>query len=220
NITNDTITIDGLDMKVTIQDDNTQQYGHAHCFVSGPEDEIEGYGLSELKRQLDVVEVLGKNLLAVDVTQANYRVTLNIDNPTPEEIEELIVDIEEEIRVSVINKISTTNPQYYKVNFGTDWDVITSKLKENNLEPSDSFFMTISRIQEMNPTKDSNNLEVFKHAYSYAKKYYITNFHLKDGQPVPNFENLIEKTKINFRQKNDIIHNPNDQDIVVFKELS
>lgn len=130
------------------------------------------------------------------------------------------IDKKEEIRVSLIGGISDTNPQYYKVHIGTDFDVISDKLKDNNIEPTESYFISMTRIHEMNPPKDSNNLEVFKHAYSYSKKYYITNVNMKDGQPVPNFDNLIEKTKINFRQKSDIIHNPNDQDIVVFKEPS
>lgn len=128
------------------------------------------------------------------------------------------IDEKEEIRLSLINKISETNPQYYKVHLGTDFDVISEKLKENGLEPTDSYFMSITRIHEMNPQKDSTNLEVFKHAYSYAKKYYITNVNIENGQPVPNFKNMIEKTKISFRQKSDIVNNPNDPDIVVFKE--
>lgn len=127
------------------------------------------------------------------------------------------IDKNEEIRLSLINKISEANPQYYKVHLGTDWDVVTNKLKENNLKPTDSYFLTITRIHEMNPPKNSNNLEIFKHAYSYAKKYYITNINLEDGQLVPNFDNMIEKTRINFRQKSDIVNNPNDPDIVVFK---
>ncbi len=40
NPTDDDITIDGLTMKVTLQDDNIQQYGHAHCFVNSPDDEV------------------------------------------------------------------------------------------------------------------------------------------------------------------------------------
>lgn len=126
------------------------------------------------------------------------------------------IDEKEEIRISLINGISDINPQYYKVHLGTDFDVVADKLKENNIEPTESYFMSITRIHEMNPPKDSNNLEVFKHSYSYFKKYYITNVNMKDGEPIPNFDNLIEKTKINFRQKIDIVDNPNDPDIVVF----
>ncbi len=80
--------------------------------------------------------------------------------------------------------------------------------------------MSISRINEMNPQKASNNLDIFKHSYNYFKKYFITNINIKDGKPTPNFDNLIEKTKISFRKKDDIIDDPNDEDIVVFKEAN
>lgn len=128
------------------------------------------------------------------------------------------VDTKEEIRISLINEISDENPQYYKVHIGTDRDVIIDKLKENGLEPMELYFMSISRMNEMNPEKGSNNLDVFKHSYNYFKKYYITNVNMEEGEAIPNFDNLIEKTKISFRKKIDIIHNQNDEDIIVFKE--
>ncbi|WP_324172505.1 type VI secretion system Vgr family protein [Sulfurimonas sp.] len=93
--TDDEIEIDALIMKVKLQDDNIQHYGHAHCFVNSPEDETEGYGLSELKRQVNVVEVLGKNIVEPHSTQINYSVELNIDNPTKDEIKDLKVEIQE-----------------------------------------------------------------------------------------------------------------------------
>lgn len=63
------------------------------------------------------------------------------------------IDEKEEMRLSLIDKISETNPQYYKVHFGTDLDVISDKLKENNLEPTDSYFISITRFHEMTPPK-------------------------------------------------------------------
>ncbi|WP_324172512.1 type VI secretion system tip protein TssI/VgrG [Sulfurimonas sp.] len=93
--TDDEIEIDALIMKVKLQDDNIQHYGHAHCFVNSPEDETEGYGLSELKCQVNVVEVLGKNIVEPHSTQVNYSVELNIDNPTKDEIKDLKVEIQE-----------------------------------------------------------------------------------------------------------------------------
>ena len=129
-------------------------------------------------------------------------------------------DTKEEIRISLINEISDENPQYYNVHFGTDRDVIIDKFKENGLEPVDTFFMSVSRINEMQPKKGSTNLDVFKHSYSYFKKYAITNIIMKDGKPTANYGNLIEKTKINFRKKSDIIHNQHDEDIVVFKKTN
>ena len=94
NLTDDLITIDGLSMTIDVQEDNIEQFGHAHCFVISPEAE-QGHVVTALQRQLDVQEVLGRNLLDVNATEANYRVQLNIDNPTPEEIKDLKVEIHE-----------------------------------------------------------------------------------------------------------------------------
>ena len=127
-------------------------------------------------------------------------------------------DKKEEIRLSLIEKISDTNPQYYNVHLGTDFDVIIDKLKEQGLKPEETIMGLITRINEMNPEKGSTNLEVFKHAYSYFKKYYITNMVEKDGQYSPNFDNMILKSNINFREKSEVIKNPHDPDIVVFKK--
>lgn len=126
-------------------------------------------------------------------------------------------DEKEEIRVCFIEKINDKKPQDYKVHIGTDWKVFSEKLKENKLNPDESLVMSISRIHEMNPPKDSKNLEVFKHAYNYFKKYYITNFEVINGQLSPNFDNLIEKSVIYFRDKSEVV-DKNDADFVVFSK--
>lgn len=128
------------------------------------------------------------------------------------------VDTKEEIRISLINEFSDENPQYYKVHIGTDRDAIIDKFKEYDLELIDTLFMSISRINEMQPEKGSNNLDVFKHSYNYFQRYAITNIIIKDGKPTANYDNLIEKTKITFRKKSDIVHNANDEDMVVFNK--
>ena len=91
--TNDTININGLEMRVNVEEENTFQYGHAHAFVVDADDE-EGHAVTELKRQIDVVNVRGKNLLMPEDTQVQYRVILNIDNPTDEELKRLKVIID------------------------------------------------------------------------------------------------------------------------------
>ncbi len=91
-LTDDDIEVDGLTMTVNVQDDNILQFGHAHCFVNSAEQE-EGHALTELKRQLDVQEVLGDNVLSINTDKVNYRIELNIDNPTADEIKELTVEI-------------------------------------------------------------------------------------------------------------------------------
>ena len=101
-LTDDELEIDGLTMKVVLQDDNIEQFAHAHCFVNSPEDEEEGYGLTELKRQLDVQEVLGRNLLDLNASEVNYRVELNIDNPTEDERKSLKVEIHEKDEIGKV----------------------------------------------------------------------------------------------------------------------
>lgn len=101
-LTDDEIVIDGLTMTVIVQDDNLEQFGHAHCYVNTP-DEEDCHALSELKRQLDVEQVLGRNLLEVNATEINYRVQLNINNPTPEEIKDLKVEIHEKDETGAVS---------------------------------------------------------------------------------------------------------------------
>lgn len=126
------------------------------------------------------------------------------------------IDYKDEIRLSFIEDISEGNPLDYKVHIGTDRNVIVEKMKEAGLKPDESLFMAVTRIHEMNPPEGSKNLEIFKHAYSYFKKYFITNVILNNGQLEPEFNNLIGKQKIHFRKKSEVIKDKNDEDIVVF----
>lgn len=126
------------------------------------------------------------------------------------------VDHKEEIRLSFIEEISKSSPQDYKVHIGTDRSVILDKIKDAGLKADESLFMSLTRIHEMNPSKESKNLGVFKHSFAYFKKYYITNSTMVNGQLQPELDNLIEKKKIFFRKKRDIIKDENDEDIVVF----
>lgn len=125
-------------------------------------------------------------------------------------------DVAEEIRISFIEKISDDRTQDYKVHVGTNWEAFTPKLEEAKLNPDEALVMSISRIHEMNPPKDSRNLEVFKHSYAYFKEYYITNFELTERGLAPNFSNMIKKRKIFFRTKSEVITERNDPDSVVF----
>jgi len=128
------------------------------------------------------------------------------------------VDYKDEIRLSFIGNISKDRPLDYKVHIGSDWKVIVNKMESAGLNPHESLFMGITRIHEMNPPEGSKSLEVFKHAYNYFKKYYITNVKLINGQLQPEFHNIIEKKKIYFRIKSDVTSDPNDEDIVVFSK--
>jgi len=76
NPTDDTITIKGLEMSIIVEDENIYQYGHAHAFVVDA-DEEEGYAVTELKRQLEVINIIA--------TGDEYKAILNVDRLTKEE---------------------------------------------------------------------------------------------------------------------------------------
>lgn len=128
------------------------------------------------------------------------------------------IDKEDEIRICFIEEISKENVADYKVHIGSEWDVITKKMERIGMDPCKSFFMGITRIHEMNPPKGSKNLARFKSDYYYFNTYFVTNVIKVNGQIQPDFDNLIQKKKILFRKKSDIINNKNDQDYVCFSE--
>ncbi len=92
--TDDDVSIDGLIMTVTLDPENIHRFGHGHCFVADV-DEENGHALTELKRALDVVNVRGRNVIEPDATEADYRVFLNLEDATAEEIASLQVKIVE-----------------------------------------------------------------------------------------------------------------------------
>lgn len=130
------------------------------------------------------------------------------------------VDKKEDMRLSFVEGISPTKPRDYKVQFGQSRDAQINKLKDYGLDPHDSMFMIISRIQEMNPPTDPSSLVLFKHAFSHFKEYYITNMVMNNGQPMPSFSNMIKKKTAVFRQASDVIKDKNDEDYVVVRSIN
>ncbi|WP_324172517.1 bacteriophage T4 gp5 trimerisation domain-containing protein [Sulfurimonas sp.] len=172
--TDDEIEIDALIMKVKLQDDNIQHYGHAHCFVNSPEDETEGYGLSELKRQVNVVEVLGKNIVEPHSTQINYSVELNIDNPTKDEIKDLKVEIQEKDSSGKV----TTIEEKVKDDLSVEHKLKTKKedepkLVEINIKvyPREYPKNTAETISYVRPTLEGEitNVSIDKPTQAFAK---------------------------------------------------
>ena len=68
-------------MQVTLKPHNIYRYGHAHAFVADSEEE-EGYVVTELKRQIDVVEI-------AITDKDSYTALLNVEQPTQEERSEV-----------------------------------------------------------------------------------------------------------------------------------
>lgn len=129
------------------------------------------------------------------------------------------VDSSEEIRLSFIEKINPSKPADYKVHIGSERSILLEKLKKYGLKPDESLLVMLSRIQEMNPPRTPSSLTIFKHSYHHFKKYYITNLITQNGQLTPDFNNIIEKKNVHFREKSDVVKDRNDDDIVVFKEF-
>lgn len=128
-------------------------------------------------------------------------------------------DSKEEIRLSFIEGISKKAPRDYKVHFGSSRDVLVDKLNNYGIEKNSSLLVTITRIHEMNPPSDPSSLTVFKHSCEHFKTYFITNAITKNGQLQPSFSNLIQKNKVCFRTKNEVINDKNDEDYVVFGKV-
>ena len=85
NPTNDTVNIKGLEMSITVQDDNVYKYGHAHCFVVDADDE--GYAVTELKRTLEVINIIPKQ--TEDSSEVECVAILNIEAPQKEELAQI-----------------------------------------------------------------------------------------------------------------------------------
>ncbi len=127
-----------------------------------------------------------------------------------------VFDTKDEMRLSFIENISSSAPRDYKVHFGSSRDVLADKLGQYGMEKDSSLLVTFSRFHEMNPPSDPSSLTVFKHSFSHFKTFYITNLITKNGQIQPSFSNLIQKNKISFRTKSEVIKDKNDEDYVVF----
>ncbi len=106
NPTNDTISINGLEMRVSLEDENIYKYGHAHAFVTDAEKE--GYGVSELKRQIEVV-----NVIALDekTSKVECSAELNVDNISETE--------KAQIRWSINNKEKPEFNGKIKISYNT-----------------------------------------------------------------------------------------------------
>ena len=128
-------------------------------------------------------------------------------------------DSKEEIRLSFIESISKKEPRDYKVHFGSSRDALVDKLENYGMEKDSSLLVTITRFHEMNPPNDPSSLTVFKHSYRHFKTFFITNAITKNGQLQPSFSNFIQKNKVCFRTKSEVIKDKNDEDYVVFGKV-
>lgn len=81
NPTDDNITTNGLEMSVTLEEDNIFKYGHAFCYVVDPEKE--GQTLTELKRYLEVIDITP---IHTSQEEAECTAKLSVEEPREEEL--------------------------------------------------------------------------------------------------------------------------------------
>jgi hypothetical protein len=123
----------------------------------------------------------------------------------------------EELRISIVEADIKGEPPGYTVHVGTDIENTIRRYKDAGLivDPENSMFAMISRLNRMNPSPGSKNLEMFKDAYRHHKTYLLIPGVLKpDGSDVAPFVDLgILKNTIHFRHVDEI--HPHDPDVVV-----
>ncbi len=104
NPIDDNITEDGLTMTVNIQEDNIYKYAHVHCYVA--DSESEGYAISELKRYLEVEDIMTDY---VSKEEGQCKAILNIDEPREDEIEQIRWMVEEKDKADYNGKETITH---------------------------------------------------------------------------------------------------------------
>jgi hypothetical protein len=124
----------------------------------------------------------------------------------------------EELRVSIIEGNIKGEEPGYSVHIGPDFKNTIKRYKAAGLSVNADrdMFMTISRIQRMNPSPESKFLEMFKEAYRHFKTYVlIPAVHQPDGS---NFRPILDlgifKSSILFRRVEDIDENDEDFPVI------
>jgi len=117
-------------------------------------------------------------------------------------------DAFEELRISIIEGDIKGELPGYTVHIGIDLENTIKRYKDAGLaiDPENSMFMMVSRLNRMNPGPGSKNLEMFKDLYRHYKTYSLVPAVMKlDGSAVkPMLELGIFKNAIHFRQASEI----------------
>ncbi|MGB6327484.1 MAG: type VI secretion system tip protein VgrG, partial [Halarcobacter sp.] len=116
NPTDDNVTVNGLEMSVTLNEENRFKYGHAHCYVVDAEKE--GYAVSELKRYLEVEDI---RYIYPKEEEGGCTAILNIDEPRAEELAQIRWTVEgrEEAKYNGKDNIihNLKEEKVYEINF-------------------------------------------------------------------------------------------------------
>jgi hypothetical protein len=125
----------------------------------------------------------------------------------------------EELRISIIEGPIKGQGDGYSVHIGTDPDAWLKRLKAAGYCVSESdIYVSVSRINRMNPKPDSKNLELFKQSYREHKIYFLAPCVIsKDSKSItPFFDLAIRKGEIELRNVSDV--SEGDIDSVIFKK--
>lgn len=121
----------------------------------------------------------------------------------------------EELRISIVEGEIPGEDHGYTVHIGSDPDAAIQRFKAAGYAFDNDLLFSVSRLNRMNPPKDSQNLSLFKRLYSEYKTFYLAPGVVSpDGKKLkPIFELGIFKCKILFRNVSDI--SEDDLDSVV-----
>ena len=139
NPTDDIIHINGLEMSITLNKENIYQYGHAHAFVADSKKE-NGHAVSELKRQLEVVDIIASD--------DKYRAVLNVNKITKEEESEIRWNINKKEKPQLSAKESIS----YDLKEEKVRDVVFKAYIEG--KPEDGAVITVSNDVKSETNKD------------------------------------------------------------------
>ncbi|HWZ44689.1 MAG TPA: SEFIR domain-containing protein [Candidatus Saccharimonadales bacterium] len=124
----------------------------------------------------------------------------------------------EELRVAIIEGDIKGEEPGYSVHIGPDVENTIKRYKAAGLSVNADrdIFMTISRIQRMNPSAESKFLEIFKEAYRHFKTYMLVPaIHEPGGS---NFKPMLDlgifKSSIHFRRVEEIDENDADFPVI------
>jgi hypothetical protein len=126
-------------------------------------------------------------------------------------------DLDEELRVSIIEGDIPGEESGYTVHIGSDLETTYKKLSRKPKFEDDDVMMLTSRLNRMNPPPNSQNLDRFKQAVRQSKVFKIVwGIVSEDRQDIVEFGEIeIRKSRIYFRHIDEI--GPNDPDVIVLK---
>lgn len=116
-------------------------------------------------------------------------------------------DLDEELRISIIEGDVPGEEPGYSVVIMTDPEVFLRRLKQAGRDmETDELILSVNRINRMNPPPGSRNLTLFKEHVRHAKTYYLMPGVIStDGKSVTPIPELsIFKSKIVFRDVKDV----------------